>query len=192
MACGAGAGVKRGAETAICPIAGADNPPPCCCPAVKTGTANAISAKIGDRRMVPNLSDHSLSNIIDAPRNALVTRQAVLQRERWTHFLGPRSTPNSAPTCALALFPCRGMCYNRPTVEHAVKPGFAPARQEPAAVSSDGAAAASQAAPATQQHAVPQEDASRYCPVCSQRLESRRCKLICPVCGYYMSCADYY
>ena len=38
----------------------------------------------------------------------------------------------------------------------------------------------------------PNEDASRYCPVCSQRLESRRCKLICPVCGYYMSCADYY
>jgi hypothetical protein len=37
-----------------------------------------------------------------------------------------------------------------------------------------------------------QEDASRYCPVCSQRLESRRCKLICNVCGYYMSCADYY
>ncbi len=36
------------------------------------------------------------------------------------------------------------------------------------------------------------EDASRYCPVCSQRLESRRCKLICNVCGYYMSCADYY
>jgi hypothetical protein len=36
------------------------------------------------------------------------------------------------------------------------------------------------------------DDASRYCPVCSQRLESRRCKLICPVCGYYMSCADYY
>jgi hypothetical protein len=36
------------------------------------------------------------------------------------------------------------------------------------------------------------EDISRYCPVCSQRLESRRCKLICPQCGYYMSCADYY
>ncbi len=36
------------------------------------------------------------------------------------------------------------------------------------------------------------EDASQYCPVCSQRLESRRCKLICAVCGYYMSCADYY
>ena len=36
------------------------------------------------------------------------------------------------------------------------------------------------------------EDASRYCPVCSQRLESRRCKLMCNTCGYYMSCADYY
>ncbi|HKM82278.1 MAG TPA: hypothetical protein VJY15_15115 [Candidatus Acidoferrum sp.] len=36
------------------------------------------------------------------------------------------------------------------------------------------------------------EDASRFCPICSQRLESRHCKLICNVCGYYMSCADYY
>jgi hypothetical protein len=35
------------------------------------------------------------------------------------------------------------------------------------------------------------EYALRYCPVCSQRLESRRCKLICNLCGYYMSCADY-
>jgi hypothetical protein len=47
-------------------------------------------------------------------------------------------------------------------------------------------------AEAAPQNASPPEDASRYCPVCSQRLESRRCKLICPVCGYYMSCADYY
>jgi len=52
------------------------------------------------------------------------------------------------------------------------------------------AATASDAArlPAT----VLQEDPSRFCPVCSQRLESRRCKLVCNVCGYYMSCADYY
>jgi hypothetical protein len=41
-------------------------------------------------------------------------------------------------------------------------------------------------------HSPSDEDASRFCPVCSQRLESRRCKLICNVCGYYMSCADYY
>jgi rubrerythrin len=39
---------------------------------------------------------------------------------------------------------------------------------------------------------VREEHALLYCPVCSQRLESRRCKLLCQVCGYYMSCADYY
>jgi len=80
-----------------------------------------------------------------------------------------------------------GMCYNRPAVEHAVKPGAARVSPEPAGTTSSGAA------PHAEQGAVaPQEDASRYCPVCSQRLESRRCKLICAVCGYYMSCADYY
>jgi hypothetical protein len=31
-----------------------------------------------------------------------------------------------------------------------------------------------------------------YCPVCSQRLAGLQCKLVCPQCGYYMSCADYY
>lgn len=31
-----------------------------------------------------------------------------------------------------------------------------------------------------------------YCPVCSKRLTSRKCKLFCETCGYYMSCADYY
>jgi hypothetical protein len=31
-----------------------------------------------------------------------------------------------------------------------------------------------------------------YCPLCSMRLEQRKCKLICTRCGYYMSCADYY
>jgi hypothetical protein len=38
----------------------------------------------------------------------------------------------------------------------------------------------------------PGDDLSRYCPVCSQRLIARKCKLLCTVCGYYMSCADYY
>ena len=33
---------------------------------------------------------------------------------------------------------------------------------------------------------------SSYCPVCSERLEAQRCKLVCAVCGYYMSCSDYY
>jgi hypothetical protein len=31
-----------------------------------------------------------------------------------------------------------------------------------------------------------------YCPVCSTRLSQLKCKLVCPQCGYYMSCADYY
>lgn len=36
------------------------------------------------------------------------------------------------------------------------------------------------------------ENASLFCPVCSERLAPRKCKLICPTCGYYMSCSDYY
>ena len=36
------------------------------------------------------------------------------------------------------------------------------------------------------------EEAMLYCPVCSTKLESRKCKLFCAQCGYYMSCADYY
>ena len=31
-----------------------------------------------------------------------------------------------------------------------------------------------------------------YCPVCSTRLTGLKCKLVCPQCGYFMSCADYY
>jgi uncharacterized Zn finger protein (UPF0148 family) len=36
------------------------------------------------------------------------------------------------------------------------------------------------------------EMASNYCPRCSARLAARSCKLICPSCGYYMSCSDFY
>ena len=82
------------------------------------------------------------------------------------------------------------MCYNRPAVEQAVKQGAAVIRP------AEGGSAGPQVEPNAQAqgNAVldAYEDASRYCPVCSQRLESRRCKLICAVCGYYMSCADYY
>jgi hypothetical protein len=36
------------------------------------------------------------------------------------------------------------------------------------------------------------EEAMLFCPVCSTRLMSLKCKLICQSCGYFMSCADYY
>jgi len=36
------------------------------------------------------------------------------------------------------------------------------------------------------------ELAMNYCPRCSARLAARSCKLICPGCGYYMSCSDFY
>ena len=116
------------------------------------------------------------------------------------------------------LFPCKGMCYNRPAVERAVTPLSGPARPlDNPAVPGRGEIRPQRLAPAVPVRddvmvaqarsaainddrqvsaddvaAVAFVDASRFCPVCSQRLESRRCKLVCPVCGYYMSCADYY
>ena len=80
------------------------------------------------------------------------------------------------------------MCYNREAVKDTGKQELTPAgvRGATDVASAGGNSAADKA---TVQGT---EDASRYCPICSQRLESRRCKLICGVCGYYMSCADYY
>ncbi len=80
------------------------------------------------------------------------------------------------------------LCYNHPAVEHAAKWGLARAQAEPAQAAVQSAVSLQHG----QSAAAPSEDPSRYCPVCSQRLQSRRCKLICSVCGYYMSCADYY
>jgi hypothetical protein len=47
-------------------------------------------------------------------------------------------------------------------------------------------AASSQNAPAQ-----PQELPVEVCPVCSKRLELRHCKMICPRCGYFMSCSEF-
>lgn len=46
--------------------------------------------------------------------------------------------------------------------------------------------------PAPQEPAIQASEPMLYCPVCSLRLNERKCKLVCERCGYYMSCADYY
>src|SRR5579871_395002 len=100
------------------------------------------------------------------------------------------------------LFPCNGLCYNLRAVERAAKEGAASVHPERRVRLEPGASVSLETAPGFEEpkanagspkkDSAPHEDASRYCPVCSQRLTSRRCKLICTVCGYYMSCADYY
>jgi hypothetical protein len=79
------------------------------------------------------------------------------------------------------------MCYNRKAVKATWKQ-----ESTPAECGGTNARTAGTDAQAQDTSARGQGEASRFCPVCSQRLESRRCKLICNVCGYYMSCADYY
>jgi hypothetical protein len=91
----------------------------------------------------------------------------------------------AAPPC----FPLAGgMCYNHRAVEHGAKRRVVPISMEPAEVVSGKTAQEEPSRSAVAEI----EDVSLYCPVCSQRLESRQCKLICGACGYYMSCADFY
>jgi Zn finger protein HypA/HybF involved in hydrogenase expression len=80
------------------------------------------------------------------------------------------------------------MCYKSRAVKGAAKQELASVRPELA----EDSVGKSPPAEVETVAEVSRVDASCYCPVCSERLESRRCKLVCPVCGYYMSCADYY
>lgn len=89
---------------------------------------------------------------------------------------------------SISYAPPPALCYNLFAVESAAKGQSVPVQSGLAQTEVESNASLSRGGNLVART----EDPSRYCPVCSQRLESRRCKLICSVCGYYMSCADYY
>jgi anti-sigma B factor antagonist len=102
------------------------------------------------------------------------------------------------------LCPWQGLCYNHRAVERAWKQEAASRhrsgkllylqeqrllrtirgrrRKEIARPMSTAVAVAADVARTTVSTS---EDVSRYCPLCLRRLESKRCKLICPECSYY-------
>ena len=50
-------------------------------------------------------------------------------------------------------------------------------------------------APVSVEHAKPAMDPERLmrtCANCGAEMEECKCKLICPGCGYFLSCSDYY
>jgi hypothetical protein len=48
------------------------------------------------------------------------------------------------------------------------------------------------AAPSVQPPQASPGELMRVCANCGSAMEERKCKLICPGCGYFLSCSDYY
>ena len=123
--------------------------------------------------------------MVATPNEALTVLHCIRRAhrlQRYSQFF----FADSGAAAGLSRYP--GLCYNRGAVKQTGKQEIALAAARGEVVEESGPSA--QVGSETSPHR--QEDPSRFCPVCSQRLESRRCKLICNVCGYYMSCADYY
>ena len=153
-----------------------------------------------DSHLKPRPAEPSTNNV--CPLRRMHPAQHWFQSNSFVRAKFPRSPRCRAFLCNglihHSLLPIPGpqfpipyslpLCYNRRAVERA-------ANREPAQVQAEPAQAAVKSAAPSQggpNSFARTEDPSRYCPVCSQQLESRRCKLICSVCGYYMSCSDYY
>ena len=103
-------------------------------------------------------------------------QESAVRRNCLAHSAFRAGRLELAAAGGLFLPTLRRLCYNLRAVERSLQ---APEKRD--ALARD--AGLPEQAP---------EHPMSFCPVCSERLESKRCKLICGKCGYYLSCSDFY